>query len=83
MTGLMQRSVQRRLENFQNWYNEHGAHSALHGLTPVEVWEGQCLPEPIPIRSRDAAGPQIDIRCLHYRGDPLLPVIHITLRRAA
>ena len=83
LTGLTQGGIQRRLDVFENWFNEQRPHSALHGLTPQEAWEGRCLPEPIPIRARDQLQPQIGIRRKHYCGDPRLPIIDISVRLAA
>jgi hypothetical protein len=83
LTGLTQRGIQRRIDEFGDWLNEHRPHSALHGLTPQDAWEGRCLPKPIPIRARDRLQPQIEVRRRHYRGDPRLPVIEISVRLAA
>ena len=83
LAGLTQKSLQRRLDDFQSWYNEHRPHSALQGRTPAEAWQGECLPAPIPIRAHDAVCTHIQVRRYHCRGDPLLPVIQIILRRAA
>jgi transposase InsO family protein len=83
LTGLTQGGIQRRLDVFENWFNEHRAHSALHGLTPREAWKGRCLPTPVPTRARDQLHPQIEIRRRHYRGDPRLPIIDISVRVAA
>jgi len=63
--------------------NEHRAHSALYGRTPQEAWEGQALPEPIPLRARDQLQPQIEVRRRHYCDDPRLPVIEISVKLAA
>ncbi len=83
LTGLTAKCIQRRLEDLSVWYNEHRPHSALHGLTPQEAWEGSILPKPIPIRARDQRHPQIEIRRRHYRGDPRLPIIDIAIKLAA
>jgi hypothetical protein len=83
LTGLTQRGIQRRLDHFGAWFNKHRAHSALGCRTPQEAWEGQVLPEPIPIRARDQLQPQIEVRRRHYHGDPRLPVIEISVRLAA
>ena len=83
LTGLTQRSIQRRLDDFGSWFNKHRSHSALHGLTPQEAWEGSVLPGPVPIRARDQLQPQIDVRRRHYRGDPRLPVIEMSVQLAA
>ena len=69
--------------SFGVWFNEHRPHSALRGLTPQEAWEGHILPEPIPIRTRDQLHPRVDIHRRHYRGDPRLPVIDISVKLAA
>jgi len=83
LTGLTQRGIQRRLDDFGTWVNEHRPHSALHGLTPQEAWEGRVLPVPVPIRVRDQLQPQVEVHRRHYHGDPRLPVIEISVRLAA
>ena len=83
LAGLTQRGIQRRIEEFRAWFNEHRAHSALHGRTPQEAWEGRCLPKPVAIRARDQLRPQIEVRRRHYRGDPRLPVLEISVKLAA
>ena len=83
LTGLTEKGIQRRLDDFKAWFNEHRSHSALQGRTPQEAWEGCVLPEPVPIRARDRLQPQIEIRRRHYRGDPRLPVIEMSVRLAA
>jgi transposase InsO family protein len=83
LTGLTQRSIQRRLDDFGIWFNEHRAHSALWGRTPQEAWEVRVLPAPVSIRAQDQLQPQIEVRRRHYHGDPRLPVIEISLRLAA
>ena len=75
LTGLTQKGIQRRLDRFGAWFNELRPHSAVHGLTPQEAWEGRVLPEPVPIRARDRLQPQIEIRREHYHGDPRLPIL--------
>jgi len=50
LPSLVIRSLQRRLDDYQFWYNEHRIHSALGVLTPQEAWEGVEPPAPIPIR---------------------------------
>jgi transposase InsO family protein len=83
LTGLTEKGIQRRLDDFGTWFNEHRPHSALHGRTPQEAWEGHVLPEPIPILTRDRLQPQIEIRRKHYHGAPRLPIIDISVRLAA
>jgi len=82
LCGITRSHIQRHLDNYRHWYNHHRPHRALGGLTPDQAWEGAELPEPIPIRSRDRIKARIDIHRLKCRGDPLLPVIQITLQRA-
>lgn len=83
LCGLSRSRIQRRLDDYQHWYNHHRPHSAIKGLTPDEAWEGIELSEPIPIRQRAAIKHRIDIHRLKCRGDPHLPIIQITVRRAA
>jgi hypothetical protein len=45
--------------------------------------KGRILPESAPIRARDQLQPQIEICRRHYRGDPRLPVIEISVKLAA
>jgi hypothetical protein len=75
--------TQRRLDHFGAWFNKSRPHSALQGRTPQEAWEGRILPEPVPIRARDQLQQQIGIQRRHYRGDPRLPIIEISVRLAA
>jgi hypothetical protein len=63
--------------------NPHRPHGALNGLTSDEARQRIKLPKPIPFRQRDPIKPRIDLRRVHCRGDPLLPVIPITAQRAA
>ena len=83
LTGLTQRGIQRRLDDFRSWLNEYRPHSALQGRTPQEAWQGQVLPKPVPVRARDQLQPQVEIRRRHYHGDPRLPVLEISVRLAA
>jgi putative transposase len=83
LCGATRRGLQCRLDNYRYWYNHHRPHSALHGITPDEAWHGTGLSEPFSFRHRDHVKPRIGIRRLYCRGDPLLPVIHITVQRAA
>ena len=75
--------IQRRLDVFASWYNTARPHSALGALTPEEAYRGKALPKPIAYRTRD--GPKIDIEVCrrHFRNDPRLPAVEITLRKAA
>jgi len=83
LTGLKERGIQRRLDEFGVWFNEYRPHSALQGRTPREAWEGRVLPEPVPIRARDRLDPQIEVCRRHYPGDPRLPIVEISVRLAA
>jgi len=83
LCGATRRRLQRRLDNYRHWYNHHRPHSALHGITPDEAWHGTGLSEPFSFRRRDHVKPRIGIRRLKCRGDPRLPVIQITVQRAA
>ena len=83
LTGLTQGDIQRRLDVFENWFNEHRPHSALHGLTPREAWEGHGPAERIPIRARDSARRHIEVSRGNCQGDPRSPVIEISVQLAA
>jgi hypothetical protein len=76
-------AVQRRVDTYCHWYNTHRPHSSLGVLTPDEAWCGHAPPEAIPIRARDSQKFNIQIARQKCRGDPNLPVIQITLRKAA
>ena len=83
LCGLSRTSIQYRLDNYRHWYNHHRPHSAIDGLTPDEAWNATELSEPIPIRCRNPVKPGIRVRRINCRGDPYLPVIQITLSKAA
>jgi transposase InsO family protein len=82
LTGLAPRSIQRRLEAYRHWYNACRPHSALGGRTPEEAWRGWCLPPPVALRAGDPLQFTLEVRRAYCRGDPRLPILHIT-RRAA
>ncbi len=75
--------IQRRLDVFASWYNTCRTHSALDSRTPEEAHCGKALPNPIAYRTRDGPKIYIGIRRRHFRGDPRLPVVEITVRKAA
>ncbi len=84
LAGLTRQNIQRRLDDYQQWYNHFRPHSSLQGITPDQAWQGdESLPVPIPIRARDHLPLQVDVIRRKCRGDPRLPVIEITLRSAA
>ena len=83
LVGWTTKAIQRRLNDFGAWFNEHRPHGALQGRTPQEAWQGHVLPKPVPIRARDRLQPQIEIRRRHYHGDPRLPVLDVSVRLAA
>jgi hypothetical protein len=84
LCGKSTASVQRRLNDYCHWYNRFRPHSALGILTPNEAFAGSNqLPEPIPIRARDPQRLDIRVQRFKCRGDPTLPVIRITVRKAA
>ena len=76
-------SIQRRLDNFADWYNRHRPHSALGIRMPQEAFAGRKLPKPVPIRARDGPNIQIEIIRRNYRDEARLPMIDIQLRKAA
>ena len=75
------RPLQRRLDHYQAWYNEHRPHAALGGRTPDEAWNGIELPESIPIRATDSDEIVVQIHRQAYRGDPALPIVTVELDR--
>ena len=83
LTGGKVRSIQRRLDIFIHWYNTFRPQSALGFSTPEEAFAGRTPGEPIEIRARDGPNLQIDIARRPFRGEPRLPIIEITVRRAA
>jgi len=83
LCGRSAASVQRRINNYVSWYNDKRPHSALGVLTPNEAWDRQAAPTPVPIRARDPQKFNIEIARQRCRGDPRLPVIQITVRKAA
>ena len=77
------RGLQRRLDAYEHWYNQHRPHSALGVLTPQEVWEGRTAPPPVPIRAADPHRVRINVSRHACRGDPRLRIVHITVQRQA
>ncbi len=72
------------MNNYCHWYNEHRPHSALGVRTPNEAFHGKNkLPVPIPMRACDPQKFNIELAHQKCRGDPRLPVINITVRKAA
>ena len=83
LLSLVIRSIQRRLDDYQFWYNEHRIHSALGVLTPQEAWDGVEPPTPIPIRAADQKNVQVFVTRTKCRGDPRLRVLQINVCRQA
>jgi len=83
LPSLAIRSIQRRLDDYQFWYNEHRIHSALGVLTPQEAWDGTEPPAPIPIRAADQRCVQVFVTREKCRGDPRLRVLQINICRQA
>ncbi|MHB1768719.1 MAG: integrase core domain-containing protein [Phycisphaerae bacterium] len=81
--------IQRRLDSFAAWYNTHRPHSALGIRTPEEAFTGKVLrattEEFIPARRNARDGPNIHIEVArrNCRHDRRLPVVEITVRKAA
>ena len=71
--------MQRRLDNYQHWYNQIRSHTALNGRTPEEVWNDIVLPEPIPIRQADPSEVTTRVQRRAFGGDPRLPVVDIDI----
>jgi len=75
--------MQRRLDEYRCWYNEHRIHSALGVLTPQEAWNAETAPTPIAHRAKEKLNFNVAIKRDKCRGDPRLRVLTITLCRAA
>ena len=73
--------MQRRLDHYRTWYDEHRPHAVLDGRTPEEVWEGTELPAPIPIRTTNPDDIVVADQRRSYRGEPALPIITIRMDR--
>ena len=74
--------IQRRLNVYRQWYNEHRPMFILGGRTPDEIWNGIPLPDATPMRIHDPICPAINMDRKHYRGDPHLPIIDIHIVRS-
>jgi len=83
LPSLSLRSLQRRLNDYRCWYNEHRIHSALGVLVPQEAWSGETPPVPIAYRAKEKLKINVEIKRDKCRGDPRLRVLTIILRRAA
>jgi len=77
--------LQKKLDNFRGWYNNHRVHAALGAMTPSEAVRTNQIMPPIPIRQRDSSDVDIHVARRSCRGDPYLPIIdiHVQLRPAA
>ena len=70
-------AVQRRVDAFMEWYNEHRPHAA-HGIrTPVEAEAGIRSRTPERYAQRGTIEPCIRVTRTHHRGDPRLVIPHI------
>lgn len=74
---LSTRSIQRQLNMYHVWYNQHRPHTSLGILTPNEAVAGHRFSEAIPIRWRDDVIPSFKVERQYWGGDPHLPVIKI------
>ena len=74
-------SLQRRLDRYRTWYNEHRPHASLDGRTPEEAWKGITLPAPIPIRATDSDEIVVHVHRQSYRGERALPMVAIRVDR--
>jgi len=79
LPSLRLTTLQGKLDTFAYWYN-HRPHASLGGLTPMEAWNGETLPETVAFLTKDAVKPKITVRRTPCRGDPWLPTIDIKVR---
>jgi hypothetical protein len=70
-----ERSIQKKLDVFQEWYNIAHPMWALGMRTPEEVWNNVALEQPVLIPEADPVKPAICVRKQAFEGDPLLPVL--------
>ena len=75
------RPLQRRLDHYRTWYNEHRPHASISERTPDEAWEGVELAVPIPIRAADREQIAVSVDRQSYCDDPALPIVTIRVDR--
>ena len=73
--------LQRRLDRYKSWYNEHRPHASICGRTPNEAWEGIELAVSIPIRAADPDEIVVCVDRHSYRDDPTFPIVKIRVDR--
>ncbi len=75
------RPLQRRLDRYRIWYNEHRPHASIGGRTPDEAWNGIELAVPISIRAADPDEIVVSVDRQSYRDDRALPIVTIRVDR--
>jgi putative transposase len=80
---LTVRGLQKRLDTFAAWYNDHRVHAAHGSRTPSEVDRGIESLDAVPIRQRDDRLVSIPIKRHACCGDPRLPIIDTRVHRHA
>ncbi len=78
---ISSRPLQRRLDDYKSWYNQHRPHASLGGRMPDEAWKCIELQKPIPMRAADPDEIVVQVRRQAYRGDPALPIVTIRVDR--
>ncbi len=78
---ISSRPLQRRLDHYKSWYNQHRPQASLGGRTPDEAWNRIELQKPIPIRAADPDEIAVQVRRRSYRDDPALPIVTIRIDR--
>lgn len=71
--------MQKRVEQYKLWYNEHRVHGAHEAHTPTEGMSG-IEPEPILYTARGERVPEITVSRHNTRGDPRLFRLEIRVR---
>ena len=71
--------MQKRLEQYKAWYNQHRVHGAHHAHTPEDKSEGR-EPKPILYTARGGIQPEVVVTRQSARGDPKLFWLDIKVR---
>jgi len=72
--------IQRRLDDFRDWYNSKRVHQGIRGLTPDEAWSGTQRAEPVRYFARDKLAPVFTVHRHSHNGDPHLPIFDIRVK---
>ena len=74
-----ERSIQKKLNVYKQWFNTARPMYVLGMRTPEEMWNDVNLDEPVLIAEVDPIKPAISVTKESFEGDPLLPVFNIDI----